>query len=160
MSAQTASILAATEGETFAPGPFLITSRVQPDQTQGAFEMYELGLSRATVDYHVHRRMDETIYILQGEIEFVVAGERFVRQEGAVAFIPRGLHHGFSNHDTSQARVLLLFTPATNQAEYFRALERLFAAPMLDTAALQSLQLQYDQELIDLGEQSRSAQPY
>jgi len=43
-----------------------------------------------------------------------------------------------------------IFTPARNQHEYFRLLERLFAAPTLDTAALQAAQKQYDQELMPL----------
>ena len=94
--------------------------------------------------------MDETIYVLEGEIEFIVSGEKFARTAGSVAFVPRGMHHGFSNHGPSRAKVLILFTPSGNEHEYFRELERLFAAPALDTAALQSLQKQYDQELVSL----------
>jgi mannose-6-phosphate isomerase-like protein (cupin superfamily) len=117
-------------------------------QTGGAFELYELGLGAATVDYHVHRNMDETIYVVEGDIEFVVSGQTFLRPAGSVAFIPRGLHHGFSNRGPARARVTILFTPSGNQHEYFRELERLFAAPQLDAAALQALQKRYDQELV------------
>ena len=63
---------------------------------------------------------------------------------------PRGVHHGFSNRGPARARVLIVFNPSGNQQEYFRELERLFAAPTLDTAALQALQKRYDQELISL----------
>jgi len=92
--------------------------------------------------------MDETIYVVEGEIEFVVDGEKFLRPAGSVAFVPRGLHHGFSNRGPAQARVLIHFNPSGDQHEYFRELERLFAAPILDAAALQALQKQYDQELV------------
>ena len=44
---------------------------------------------------------------------------------------------------------MILFTPAGDQQEYFRELERLLAAPSLDTTALQGLQKRYDQELVD-----------
>ena len=64
-------------------------------------------------------------------------------------FIPRGVHHGFSNHGPGRAGVMNLFTPAGDQHEYFRELERLLAAPTLDTTALQALRKRYDQKLVD-----------
>ena len=138
------------EGESFTIGALRIQSLVKASQSGGGFEMYDLFLGPFTVDYHVHRTMDETLTVLEGEIEFVVAGTRFVRGAGSVAFVPRGVHHGFTNHGTA-ARVLALFTPSGRQSDYFRALEKLFAAPSLDAAALQALQKQYDQELVPAG---------
>jgi quercetin dioxygenase-like cupin family protein len=142
------SVLFPTEGEVYRAGPFTITARVLGPQTGGTFELYELSLGPATIDYHVHHNMDETLTVLEGEIEFNVAGEKFRRPAGSVAFVPRGVHHGFTNPGPSQARVLILFTPSGNQHQYFRELERLFAAPTLDVSLLQSLQKRFDQELI------------
>jgi mannose-6-phosphate isomerase-like protein (cupin superfamily) len=139
------------DGESFTIGALRIQSRVQASQSGGGFELYDLFLGPFTVDYHVHHTMDETLTVLEGEIEFVVAGAKFVRPAGSVAFVPRGVHHGFTNHGPARARVLALFTPSGRQNEYFRALEKLFAAPSLDTAALQALQKQYDQELVPAG---------
>jgi quercetin dioxygenase-like cupin family protein len=148
MSLPQAFVRSPAEGEQYRAGPFEITARVLGDQTGGAFELYELTLGPATIDYHVHHTMDETLTVLEGEIEFVVAGETFLRPAGSVAFVPRGVHHGFSNRGPARARVLVLFSPSGRQHEYFRELERLFAAPPLDTAALKALQKQYDQELV------------
>lgn len=150
MSVPQPSVLSPAEGEKYLAGPFAISARVLGPQTDGEFEMYELTLGPATIDYHVHRKMDETIYVVEGEIEFIVAGETFLRPAGSVAFIPRGVHHGFSNRGPNRARVTILFTAAGNQHEYFRELERLFAAPVLDTVALKALQKRYDQELVDV----------
>jgi quercetin dioxygenase-like cupin family protein len=152
MSAPHPAVLSPTEGERFPAGPFDILTRVAGEQTGGAFEMYELGLGKATVDYHVHRTMDETIFVLEGDIEFRVGPDRFTRPAGSVAFVPKGVHHGFANHGPARARVLLLFSPAGNQAEYFRGLVKLFAAPTLDTAALKALQSRFDQDLIPDGQ--------
>lgn len=149
MSVSQSSVLSPTEGERYRAGPFTITARVLGPQTGGTFELYELALGPATIDYHVHRNMDETIYVVEGEIEFVVAGEKFPRPAGSVAFVPRGVYHGFTNRGPAPARVTILFTPSGNEHEYFRELERLFAAPTLDTTALQLLQKKYDQELIE-----------
>jgi quercetin dioxygenase-like cupin family protein len=151
MSAAQPFVLAPREGDTFAAGPFDIVSLVQGGQSNRAFELYELALGPATVDYHVHHKMDETICVLEGRIEFIVAGEKFLRPPGSVAFIPRGVHHGFSNPGPGRAKVLIHFNPAGDQHEYFRALEKLFAAPSLDKAALQALQKRYDQELVPPG---------
>lgn len=142
------SILSPNEGEKYRAGPFDITARVLGAQSEGAFELYELAMGQATIDYHVHHRMDETLTVVEGEIEFFVDGKKFLRPAGSTAFVPRGLHHGFSNLGPARARVLILFTPAGNQHEYFRELERLFAAPTLDAAALTALQKRYDQELV------------
>ncbi len=142
------SILGPAEGENYNAGPFAIKARVLGAQTGGAFELYELALGKATVDYHVHENMHETLCVIDGEIEFVVAGESFRRPAGSVAFVPRGVHHGFTNHGPGRARVLIVFNPSGNQHEYFRELERLFAAPTLDTQALERLQARYDQKLM------------
>ncbi len=150
MASPQSLVLSATEGERVSAGPFLITSRVQGPQSGGSFELYELAMGPATIDYHVHHTMDETLCVVEGQIEFIVAGERFQRPAGSVAFVPRGIHHGFTNQGPARARVLILFTPARNQHEYFRELERLFAAGSLDQAALKALQKRYDQELVSL----------
>jgi quercetin dioxygenase-like cupin family protein len=136
------------EGETFRAGPFRIVSRVQGSQSGGSLEVYELTLEPSTIDYHVHNTMDETLGVLEGEIEFNLAGTKLLRPAGSVAFAPRGVHHGFVNHGPGPARVLIIFNPARNQHEYFRELERLFAASPLDTDALHELQRRYDQELV------------
>ena len=136
------------EGESFTVGPFYIVSRVQGGQSNGVLEQYELILEPSTIDYHVHMTMDETLTVLEGQIEFYVAGQKFLRPLGSVAFVPRGVHHGFTNPGPGKARVLILFTPAAAQHEYFRGLQKLFAAPALDKAALTALQKKHDQELV------------
>ncbi len=150
MSSSQPFVLSPDEAEVFTVGPFRIVSRVLPDQSQGAWELYELTMGPATIDYHVHRTMDETLYLVEGEIKFVVAGETFHRPAGSVAFIPRGVHHGFTNPGPDRSRVLILFSPSGSQDEYFRKLQKLFAAPSLAVGALQALRRQYDQELVNL----------
>jgi quercetin dioxygenase-like cupin family protein len=148
MADRAASVLSSSEAESFLAGPFSIIKRVAGTQSEGAFEMYELAMGPATVDYHVHYKMDETIHVLEGSVQFVVAGKSFAGPAGATAFIPRGIHHGFTNPGPARARVLIVFNPSGNQHEYFRELESLFAAPQLDTAALAALQKRFDQELM------------
>jgi mannose-6-phosphate isomerase-like protein (cupin superfamily) len=144
-------VLGPTEGETYDIGPLHIVARVLQSQSGGLFELYDLTLGPATIDYHVHHKMDETLCVIEGQIEFNVQGKKFLRPAGSVAFVPRGLHHGFTNLGPAKARVLITFTPPTGQHEYFRQLEKLFAGGNPDPAAVAALQKKYDQELIPPG---------
>lgn len=143
------SVLSPTEGENFTFPAFSIKTRVTSAQTGGAFELYDLQIGTATVDYHVHNVMDETLCVVEGEIEFHVEGKKYLRPAGSVAFIPRGHHHGFSNLGPAPARVIVVFSPPDHQDEYFRGLGPLLAASPVDTAAVQQLQKEFDQQLID-----------
>ena len=107
MSLPQAFVAGPAEGEAFKAGPFDIVSRVQGGQSNGVFELYELALGAATIDYHVHHVMDETLSVLEGQIEFTVAGKKVSKPAGSVAFVPRGVHHGFSNRGPARARVLM-----------------------------------------------------
>lgn len=145
-----AFVLSPKEGEVYDVGPFHIVARVLKHQSGGLFELFDLSLGVATIDYHVHHQMDETICVIEGEIEFIVEGKKFLRPAGSVAFIPRGLHHGFSNLGPAPARVLITFTPPTGQHDYFRQLEALFAGGTPDPAKVAALQKKFDQELVPL----------
>lgn len=94
-------------------------ARVLQSQSGGLFELYDLSLGAATIDYHVHHKMDETLCVVEGQIEFNVQGKKFLRPAGSVAFVPRGLHHGFTNLGPARARVLITFTPPTGSTSIF-----------------------------------------
>ena len=148
MPASTSFVASPDEGEVFIIGNLKIVARVTGNQSAGGIELYDLMMGPFTIDYHVHDTMDETLCVIEGQIEFIVAGQKFVRGAGSVAHVPRGVHHGFSNLGPGSARVLALFNPAGNQSDYFRQLEKLAAAPNPDMAAIQALQKQYDQVLV------------
>jgi len=151
MSQQTL-IVSPSDGEKFTIGELTIVTRLVGSQTGGLFELYALDLGPFTIDYHIHRTMDETLWVVEGEIEFVVAGKKYSRPAGSVAYVPRGLHHGFTNHGPARALMFAMFNPSGNQNDYFRQLEKLVSASTLDKAALQALQRKYDQELIPEGQ--------
>src|SRR3712207_1001584 len=49
---------------------------------------------------HIHTREDETFYILEGEVEFLVGEELTVAGPGAFVNVPRGTVHRFRNTGT------------------------------------------------------------
>jgi len=148
MSQPHASVLSPSEGEVFTIGALKIVSRVVGSMSGNQIELYDLILGPFVIDYHVHMKMDETLCVVDGEIEFIVDGQTFVRGTGSVAHVPRGIHHGFRNKGPGGARVLALFNPAGGQSDYFRQLEKLAAAPTPDLDAIRALQARFDQVLV------------
>ena len=60
---------------------------------------------------HVHRRDDETFYVLDGELTLFVAGEQIVLGPGQAAFAPRDVPHAY-RVESDEAHWLVITTPA------------------------------------------------
>lgn len=60
---------------------------------------------------HIHHDADEAFVILTGDVEFYVAGERFVRGPGETAFVRRGTEHTFRVISDVPSRHLVILTP-------------------------------------------------
>jgi len=60
---------------------------------------------------HIHHNIDELLYVLEGEIDFFLEGERFRSGPGGVLFIPQGNIHAFRNLGETRARMLGIFSP-------------------------------------------------
>lgn len=59
---------------------------------------------------HIHDNEDEIFIVLEGEIEFEVAGQRFKRGPLETAFVPRGHAHSFRT-GADGARCITVLTP-------------------------------------------------
>jgi quercetin dioxygenase-like cupin family protein len=102
-------------------------------ETGGAFLLFEDVMSRGkTTPLHTHAQVDETLYVLEGEILLQVDGEDQRLGSGAVAMAPRGVPHAFLV-TSEMARILFLETPGTSEAFYRGASEP--ATPELEAAA-------------------------
>ncbi|HRE81949.1 MAG TPA: cupin domain-containing protein [Opitutaceae bacterium] len=60
---------------------------------------------------HVHHSQDEWIYLLEGEIEIEVGGDRWEVPPGSLAFLPQGASHSFSIR-SRHVRALVVMTPS------------------------------------------------
>jgi uncharacterized cupin superfamily protein len=61
---------------------------------------------------HTHELWDEGFYVLEGEVTIQTADDVVTATPGMFAFAPRGVAHTFSNRTNTDARILVLFTPA------------------------------------------------
>jgi quercetin dioxygenase-like cupin family protein len=61
---------------------------------------------------HIHRNEDETFYVIEGEIEFLLGDEVVTGGVGDFVNVPRDTVHRFHNAGTTPARMILTFSPA------------------------------------------------
>lgn len=66
---------------------------------------------------HRHRKEDEMIYILEGEIAHEVGGELSTASAGECVFLPAGSEHGYTV-TSDEARLLVLVSPAGLEGFY------------------------------------------
>jgi quercetin dioxygenase-like cupin family protein len=87
--------------------------RATAEMTNGAFglvEHWEMPPGFAS-PYHTHHREDESFYILQGEVAFVIDGKWLRAGAGAFVFGPREIPHGFKVVGDEPAAMLFQATP-------------------------------------------------
>jgi quercetin dioxygenase-like cupin family protein len=61
---------------------------------------------------HKHQREDEWFYVLDGELTFWLDGDRSVGGPGSLAFLPKGIPHGFAVTSPDPARFLIGTSPS------------------------------------------------
>ena len=68
---------------------------------------------------HVHSREEEGFYVLEGEITFMINGERVVAKAGTFANMPVGTPHSFKNESGHPATMLISVAPAGLEQMFF-----------------------------------------
>jgi quercetin dioxygenase-like cupin family protein len=102
-------------------------------ETGGVFLLFDDIMTRGkTTPLHTHPEVDETLYVLDGEILVHIDGREQTLGSGGVAMVPRGVPHAFLV-TSDRARILFLETPGTSEAFYRGASEPL--TPALEASA-------------------------
>jgi quercetin dioxygenase-like cupin family protein len=109
-------------------GGGLHTWKATSEETGGAFLMFEDDLEAGKVTpLHRHPGVDETFYMLEGEILLHVDGEDpRPLAAGGIAIVPRNIPHAFKV-TSARARMLCLQTPGSGEA-FFRQASEPFVA--------------------------------
>jgi quercetin dioxygenase-like cupin family protein len=64
------------------------------------------------LESHVHHEEDDSFFILEGELTFLLSGEEVRAPAGTFVLIPPGVEHGFRNDTDSAVRILNIHAPA------------------------------------------------
>ena len=107
------------EGEQlwFAGGG-VFTMKANAEETNGAFTLFEDHVVRGkTTPVHVHPDLDETIYLLEGELLVDIDGDQQRVGPNGLFVAPRGVPHAFLVVSDT-ARLLCLQTPGSGESFY------------------------------------------
>ena len=125
------------------PGETVTFKAVSTD-TDGAYTLIEvIDEPQAGPPLHLHRREDESFYILEGTFAFQIGvGEASLNETRALTATagwfmtaPKGTPHSYKNIGTTPAKMLTLFVPAGIE-NFFEDLSKLTAAGTLDTDSI------------------------
>lgn len=120
MKTLNATVRASGEGERrWFCGGGLMTWKATAAETGGAFLLFEDEMDQGKVTpLHLHPEVDETFYLLDGEISLYLDGEHRTLRAGDVAVMPRGVPHAFKVISPT-TRLLCLHTPGGDE-EFYR----------------------------------------
>src|SRR5919202_1753558 len=100
--------------------------KVSSDDAEGASCVEFTAAPGFDTGLHVHERLEETWYILDGQIEFRVGEETFEAASGACVFVPPRVPHAFANRTDTPATFLLIMSPPGHD-RYFDELAEILA---------------------------------
>lgn len=137
-----------TDGQTMpiAGGSYRIV--ISGAQTNGAYAMIEMTVPvGGGPNPHAHPGIQESFYVLEGEVEFRSEQGRYVAKTGSFINIPYdGPVHFFKNRSQHTARLLCTVTPAGLE-DFFREASQAAAGSVPDPNFMRALAEKYGQEL-------------
>lgn len=101
------------EGKTYVLGRMKLAFKRTDGDADGAYSIFEsTEAPGAGAGLHRHPPIQETFLVLDGEFDFVVAGEQHTVGASEMLVIPRGAPHGFTCTSKEPGRLLTISTPA------------------------------------------------
>ena len=106
-----------------------IDCKVSTKDTGGALCVFEFTGS-GSGPRRLHRDQDEWIYVVDGELTFVVGERQFHAGVGESVFVPRGTAHAWATANGRPARIVDAYQPAGQMEEFFRELGKYSGVPV------------------------------
>lgn len=83
------------------------------EETDGKYAMFDaLVPPGGGPPPHVHTREEESFYVLEGEVTFLIGDQRVVATAGMFANVSTGCLHAFRNESDKPARMIITVAPA------------------------------------------------
>jgi mannose-6-phosphate isomerase-like protein (cupin superfamily) len=123
--------------------------KVESDSAEGASLSEWNALPGFDTGLHVHERLEETWFVLSGELDFRVGDQTFTAGPGATVFVPPHVPHAFANRSETDATFLLTLSPPGHD-RYFDELADILAVDgPPDPDAIAQLRKRYDTRQIE-----------
>ena len=135
-----------SEGRTVSLRGTEVRFKVESDRAEGASCVEFSAEPGFDTGLHVHERLEETWYILDGEVEFRVGDDEFAAAPGACVFVPPRVPHAFANRTDTPAKFLLIMSPPGHDRYFDELAEILAADGPPDGEAIAALRKRYDTE--------------
>jgi quercetin dioxygenase-like cupin family protein len=104
--------IAEGEGKMLWVADELMTFKVSSEDTGGVYALKDFVVPpQGEAPLHVHHREDEAFWVLEGELEILVAEDTFRASAGSFVHLPKGVRHAYKNVGTEPARFLTLIVP-------------------------------------------------
>jgi mannose-6-phosphate isomerase-like protein (cupin superfamily) len=136
--------LSAGEGDSVSLRGTEVRFKVKSDQAEGASCTEWVAVPGFDTGLHVHERLEETWYVLDGELEFRLGEETFNAASGACVFVPPHVPHAFANRTQAPAKFLLMTSPPTHDRYFVELADILARSGPPDGEAIAGLRAKYD----------------
>jgi mannose-6-phosphate isomerase-like protein (cupin superfamily) len=141
--------LEAGQGRSVSLRGTRVVFKVESDSATGASLSEWSALPGFDTGLHVHERLEETWFVLSGELEFRVGDEAFTAGAGATVFVPPHVPHAFANRGREDARFLLTLSPPGHDRYFDELAEILAADGPPDPEMIANLRDRYDTRQIE-----------
>ena len=123
--------------------------KVDSDHAKGASCTEWVAAPGFDTGLHVHERLEESWYVLDGELEFRLDDETVRAGAGACVFVPPHVAHAFANRTDEPTRFLLITSPPGHDRYFDELAEILAADGPPDSEAIAELRRRYDTRQIE-----------
>src|SRR5882757_7150123 len=96
--------LSAGQGDSVSLRGTEVTFKVKSDHADGVSCTEWVAAPGFDTGLHVHERLEETWYILDGQLEFRLGEETVDASAGACVFVPPQVPHAFANRSQAPAK--------------------------------------------------------
>ncbi len=141
-------VLGPGEGKMVLVPGHKITHKISGEDTDGRFSLLEVELNGDGPPQHIHKTEDETFYVLEGEVKFLLGEHTSIAKAGTFVNIPRGTRHAFCRVDKKNAKLLATFTPAGFEKFFDEAIDVDVTDTEAYVAKAKELAKKYNMEIV------------
>ena len=111
----------ASEGLKFKFVTDRVTTKVGAHETNGRYSLMTwVAAPKTGSPPHVHARYDETFYVVEGPIAFVLGTESITLETGDFVRVPAGTRHAFRNDSEKPVEMLVGLIPGGMEELFYK----------------------------------------